>query len=72
MSLTSPPHWLSTPRGMAPDVSDWMSWSLPMSTIAYLPRRGSRDRCFGPARLAIGVGVVSTLRDGAVYGERCA
>ena len=72
-SLTSLPLWLSTPRGMAPGVSDWMSCSLSMGTRRACPARaGPRDRCFDPARLAIGVGVVSALRDGAVCDERCA
>ncbi len=36
--LTSPPRWRSTPCGMAPGVSDWMSWSLSMETTACWPR----------------------------------
>ena len=32
-------------------------------------RAGTRDPCFGPARLAIGVGVGSALRHGALCGQ---
>ena len=38
VSHTSPPRSLSTPHGMAPGVSDWMSCALSMGTMTCLPR----------------------------------
>src|SRR5216684_2530943 len=59
---------------MAPGPSGWMPWSLCMGAVAFLPRPRRRQRASGrgvaPARLALGVGVVSPLWNGAVCGER--
>ena len=44
VSLTSPPHWRSTPCGMAPGASDWMSCSLSMGPMACWPRPRPRQR----------------------------
>ena len=44
----------------------WVSWR------AGLGRARSRERCVGPARLALGVSGVSALWESAVCRERCA